>query len=115
MRTYPAASRLAVSLLTLLVLSAAQAPPAHPRIALGSADEDSLGPPPVRYHCLRILSPTVLELFLVTTKKPDGPAEQWDFVDQAGASRLPAASRFRVMVGSRQAAVEAVGFRRRVL
>src|SRR5260370_41566276 len=42
-------------------------------------DRDLLGLPAVGYHRLHILTPTVLELFLVTTKAPDAPVDRWDF------------------------------------
>ncbi|MSU60093.1 MAG: glycoside hydrolase family 9 [Pedosphaera sp.] len=75
----------------------------------------SLSLPAVGEHELRILSPTVLELFRVTTKKPD-PARPdiWDFVDAKEKLQLPALSQFVVRVGKTETAVGAVGFRRRV-
>jgi len=79
------------------------------------ADEALLALPVIGDHRLCILTPTVLELSLVTTEKAGGHVEQWDFVSDGGASRLPAAARFRVSVKGSTAPIEAVGFKRRVL
>jgi hypothetical protein len=72
--------------------------------------------PQVGNHELRILTPTLLELFLVTTKAPD-PARvtEWDFVDEKFKLRLPAATEFAVEVNGAKVDVESVGFRRRVI
>jgi hypothetical protein len=72
--------------------------------------------PPVGAYQLRILSPTLLELTLVTTKEPDpAPVKQWDFVDSSGQPHLPSPSEFSVTADNKPIAVSAVGFRRRVL
>src|SRR5438874_11208916 len=65
---------------------------------------------------LRILSPTLLELTLVTTKKPD-PArvEQWNFVNDSGKLQLPGPQDFAVSAGDKNIPVKSVGFKRRVL
>lgn len=61
-----------------------------PAIASGGADltgESPLAIPAVGSTTLRILSPDVLELSLITTKPPGANVEQWDFVlSGAGAS-----------------------------
>jgi hypothetical protein len=65
---------------------------------------------------LRVLTPIVLELTLVTTKKSDSARpEQFDFVDAQGQSRLPAKSEFIVTVGTAVIPIKSVGFKRRVL
>src|SRR5689334_10579419 len=65
---------------------------------------------------VRLLSPTLLELTLVTTKQPP-PARvtQWDFVGPDRRMRLLDPAEFEVTVDGAPAAVEQVGFRRRPL
>jgi hypothetical protein len=89
-------------------------PAAH---SVGSVPESEnlLALPTVGDHALRVLSPNVLELFLVTTKRPEARVETWDFVTDEGALRLPAATQFRVTVAGSEVKAETVGFRRRVL
>jgi len=49
---------------------------------------------------LCILTPTMLELSLVTTQKPDTvKVEEWDFVNERGDCRLPAPQEFLVSAG----------------
>jgi uncharacterized protein (TIGR02597 family) len=65
---------------------------------------------------LRILSPTLLELSLVTTKEPDpAPVSEWNFVGANFVPSLPGASQFQVTVENQAVAVAGVGFRRRPL
>lgn len=80
------------------------------------SDDAPLHLPAVGAHQLRVLAPTLLELTLITTKKP-GPAkvEQWDFVDEQKRARLPDPKAFTVLADGKANAVEAVGFKRRVL
>ena len=58
--------------------------------------------PTVGATSFRVLTPTLLELGLVTTKAADpAPITQWNFVDANGqASALPPASNFVVHAGS---------------
>lgn len=80
------------------------------------SDATPLAMPPVGAHQLRILSPTVLELTLITTKKPDpAPVTQWNFIGSNGRPKLPGAKEFSVEAGGTAVAVQAVGFKRRVL
>jgi hypothetical protein len=80
------------------------------------SDDNPLMLPAVGAHQLRILSPTLLELTLITTKKPDpAPIEHWDFVDERERARLPAAGEFLVTVDGKTNPVTNVGFKRRVL
>ncbi|HWA26510.1 MAG TPA: glycoside hydrolase family 9 protein [Lacunisphaera sp.] len=67
-------------------------------------------------NALRIVTPTVLELTRLSTKRPD-PAtmEVWNFVDANGNAALPAAGKFTVTVNGQPASVMAVGFKRRPL
>src|SRR4051812_4512205 len=79
-------------------------------------DENSLALPRPGFSQLTIISPDVLELFLVTTKRAyPAPVEQWNFVDDKGQTHLPSPADFAIMAGDRKLAVSAVGFKRRVL
>ncbi|MGZ8898495.1 MAG: glycoside hydrolase family 9 protein [Limisphaerales bacterium] len=71
--------------------------------------------PAIGDHGLRVLSPTVLEITLISTKQKD-PARvsAWDFVNNFVAS-IPAASQFTVTVNGIPVGVERVGFKRRPL
>ena len=65
---------------------------------------------------LRIISPTVVELTLITTKQPDpAPGTQWNFVGTNGEVKLPLPGAFKVTAGSDPMGVQAVGFKRRVI
>src|SRR5688500_15202185 len=67
-------------------------------------------------HELRVISPTVLELFLVTTKAQESsPITQWNLVHADGKPNLPAPNSFSVTAKNQQVPVSAVGFKRRVL
>src|SRR5438552_3123027 len=80
-----------------------------------SDDLPLLLPAPGAYQ-LRVLAPKLLELTLITTKKPDpAQVEQWNFVDEKGEARLPNPRQFIVSVGNKTIEVKAVGFKRRVL
>src|ERR1700743_2384605 len=85
-----------------------------PELVISAANP--LAMPAVGAHQLRILSPTIVELTLITTKKSEStPVTQWDFVDSNGTPHLPGAAEFSVMVDGRADAVKSVGFKRRVL
>jgi hypothetical protein len=79
------------------------------------SDANPLAMPPVGAHQLRILSPTLLELTLITTEKPGGVPTQWNFVGAKGKPNLPGATEFAVIVGGKNDSVQSVGFKRRVL
>jgi len=67
-------------------------------------------------HILRILTPTTLELTLITTKAPPpAPLEHWNFVATNGTARLPSPGDFSVSSGAEKIPVARVGFKRRVL
>ena len=67
-------------------------------------------------HHLLVLAPDLLELSMVTTKKPDpARSETFDFVEAGGASHLPAPGHFSVSVDGQAQEIKAVGFKRRVL
>ncbi len=89
--------------------------PNQPKTAAAEiTDNNFLEMPAVGANGLRILSPTLLELTLITTKAPD-PAklQQWDFVTRDSRLMAPAADNFAVIAGQRTIAVDKVGFRRR--
>src|ERR1700744_2417860 len=80
------------------------------------SDDNPIAMPVVGAHQLRILSPTLLELTLITTKEPDpAPVRQWNFVDANGKLNLPGAKEFAVQIEGKSDAVKSVGFKRRVL
>lgn len=63
---------------------------------------------------LFILSPTILELSLTSTKQPDPSlVTNWNFVAENGTPILPAASKFLVTADTTVIPVSQVGFRRR--
>lgn len=70
--------------------------------------------PAVGSFGLRVLSPTVLELTLITTKEPD-PARvnTWDFIDASGQWKGPNVSQFKVLAGGQEVTVAQAGFKRR--
>src|SRR5688572_26608836 len=78
-------------------------------------DSNPLELPALGSHGLRAISPTVLELTLITTKKPD-PAgvTDWNFVANFKLTP-PGVSEFVVSSGGQQIPVQAVGFKRRTL
>ncbi|MDB6110084.1 MAG: hypothetical protein JWR69_1834, partial [Pedosphaera sp.] len=90
-------------------------------LPLGAADlplDDTLPlrMPAIGDHQLRLLSPTLFELLLITTKQPDpATVTQWNFVDASGNSTLPAPAQFLVTTNGQSVAVQSVGFKRRVL
>src|SRR5207248_2829921 len=79
------------------------------------SDDQPLAMPSVGAHQLRVLSPNLLELTLITTQKPDSPATVWNFVGASDKVHLPGISKFTVTVDSKADAVQSVGFKRRVL
>ncbi|RMG50642.1 MAG: hypothetical protein D6723_11945, partial [Acidobacteria bacterium] len=112
--------------LRILVLGAAIACTLEPASTSSShrgtpADEGAMGeaialsPLPVGTHRLRILSSQVLELFLITTRRPAEQLAHWDFVREGFTARLPSTSEFVVTANGRRLDVTAVGFKRRVL
>ena len=81
----------------------------------GITGSNPLAMPAAGDHGLRVLSPLVLELTLISTKQPEAKVEQWDFVSDSGALRLPEAKAFAVTVNGAANEVKSVGFKRRVL
>ncbi|MDE3083861.1 MAG: glycoside hydrolase family 9 protein [Verrucomicrobiota bacterium] len=77
-------------------------------------DGMSLALPVPGEHALRILSPTILELSLITqSPPPPGQPERWNFFDPEHGLHLPAADGFKVTVDGRGAVIRAIGFKRR--
>ena len=93
-------------LVLLLVQSAAAAKPYSVELGIPETGE----------HALQILSPNLLELFLVNTKQPD-PArvDTWDWVNAQRTFIRPDMSRLTVIVDGKTNAVSKVGFKRRAL
>jgi hypothetical protein len=80
------------------------------------SDANPLAMPALGSYGLRILSPNILELTLITTKTSyDAPVNAWNFVDNNFNATLPAPSQFTVTVGSQSIGVQQVGFKRRPL
>ncbi len=67
-------------------------------------------------HGLRILSPNLLELFLVNTEQPDpGRVDSWDWVNGQQSFVAPDMSRITVLVNGRVNGITGIGFKRRPL
>ncbi|EEF63237.1 glycoside hydrolase family 9 protein [Pedosphaera parvula] len=65
---------------------------------------------------IRCLTPSLVEISLITTKNPDpAPVKQWPFADLNGKPSLPTPKQFVVTIDGKPASVVAVGFKRRVL
>lgn len=80
------------------------------------SDDSPLQMPPPGAHQLRVLSPSVLELTLITTKQPDpATVQEWNFIGADGQPHLPTAADFAISVDGKTDSVTAVGFKRRVL
>lgn len=85
-------------------------------VRAGAADAPSLALPEVGAYELRLITPSVLELTLVTTKAPDpAPVTSWNFVAGEGELRLPATNLFEVRTNGVVIPIKAIGFRRRPL
>jgi hypothetical protein len=80
------------------------------------SDDKPLGMPAVGSYQLRIITPKLLELTLITTKSPDPVrVREWDFVNQQSQPLFPKPQEFAVWSGTKQIDVAEVGFKRRVL
>src|SRR5947209_16113925 len=73
-------------------------------------EENPLAIPNPGDSWLRCLSPTVLELTMITTKAPDPAAPtEWNFAGDYPATHLPAPDAFQVMVAGKAQLVILVG------
>lgn len=80
------------------------------------ANGPSLQLPQVGQNELRVLSPNLLELRLITTKALTQSVGRWNFVSTAGQlNALPGPQEFVVRIAGRMVPVSAVGFKRRPL
>ena len=94
----------------LLVLPAIQAAELTDQAATG------LQLPEVGDSRLRLLTPQLLELTLITTRPATGPGDgRWNFVDASQTLQLPPPAAFRVKAGEQTFNVSEVGFKRRVV
>jgi len=65
-------------------------------------------------HSLQILSPTLLELFRVTTKQPSpAQVDSWDWVDSQGNFVPPNITRIKVVINGQTNSVAGLGYKRR--
>lgn len=103
--------KLVFGILTLVLVGEIQA-----ATDLRITDENPMKMPAVGSYGLRILSPTLLEVTLITTKQPD-PATltEWNFVNSSGVLTPPSTSQFTVTAGTQTIGVQSVGFKRRAL
>jgi hypothetical protein len=100
---------LVTTLLLVLVSSPRAADPPRP-------EDNPLAIPRPGDCWLCCLSPTVLELTLITTKTPDpAPPEQWNFAGDYQPASLPNPQAFLVTVAGKTQIVTSVGFKRRVV
>jgi hypothetical protein len=83
---------------------------------LGWTGTNSLAMPQVGEHILRVLSPQLLELTLITTQEKQGaPVSAWDFVGPNYALKLPSPGQFAVSLDGKAIPVSKVGFKQRPL
>ena len=83
-------------------------------LAVETAKENPLEMPQTGAHYLRILTPDLLELTLITTKEANpAPVNQWNFVGKDSKLISPPIGDFVVTVGKKNVAVGKVGFKRR--
>jgi hypothetical protein len=80
------------------------------------SDDEPLQLPPVGAYQLRVLTPALLELTLITTKATVlTPIRLWNFVDRDGRAQLPTPQQFSVSATAKNFDIKTVGFKRRVL
>ena len=78
--------------------------------------ENTLAMPAVGWQQLRVLSPSLLELTLISTKPSiQAPAAEWNFIGENFKLQLPPTSDFSVTVNGQPVAVAGIGFKRRPL
>jgi hypothetical protein len=102
-----------VLLSTAGLLSAIPGPAAA---QVSNVDDTAMQLPVPGNTLLHVLSPQLLELKMISTKQPDpAPVSSWNFVNSSGQATKPAPGEFSVSAGGKTIAVQAVGFKRRVL
>jgi hypothetical protein len=107
--------RTSFSFAVMLLLSSCRAGQELPTPVAFSSEQPLLMPSPGATK-LTILSPTCLELSLVTKKESNpAPLGQWNFVDASHKATLPEVGSFRVTSGGETVSVNKVGFKRSVL
>lgn len=85
-------------------------------VEFGWIGTNSLALPKPGDHGLRILTPNLLELSLVTTKKDDRtPVSAWDFVGENFKLNLPSGKSFVVLASGKAVEITEVSFKRRPL
>jgi hypothetical protein len=83
---------------------------------LTSVDDMMLQLPKVGQNTLHILTPTILEVDLMTSKLPDpAPATNWNLVNASSQLTAPALGDFTVTANGQTIEVSTVGFKRRPL
>ena len=80
---------------------------------LTAVDDMMLQLPQVGDAALHILTPTMLELDLVTTKQLNAPIANWNLVTPNAQLQAPPQNAFSVMVNGQSVSISAVGFKRR--
>ncbi len=109
-RSRPTAARLCASLWRVIAGSMLLAQ--HLR-GVSPTDVDINTPQPGD-HALRILTPTLLELFLVNTKQPDpSRLDTWDWVDSQQRFTATNMTGLEVIVGGQSVGIAGIGFKRR--
>lgn len=112
----PCQAALTFVLLIALNLSAAQ--PASPSLRSATAVESgasALRMPLAGTIELQVLTPTLLEVCLITEKSEGKPLTQWGFVDAKGVCRLPGEGEIEVLTQGSRLPLKNLGFKRRVL
>ena len=85
----------------------------HPLHVNAALDPD-VQTPQTGDHALHILSPNLLELFLVNTKQPDpGRVDSWDWVTDQQTFNPPAVSKIKVLIAGQPDSITGIGFKRR--
>ena len=84
-----------------------------PDAVIATAPDHSLAIPAVGDQQVRFLSPTLLELTLITTKDPTNPPTEWNFVGSNFKLELPATNSVTVTADGHAIPVKELGFKRR--
>ncbi|MEO7676930.1 MAG: glycoside hydrolase family 9 protein, partial [Verrucomicrobiota bacterium] len=83
-------------------------------LAIEIIQENTLEMPQTGWHQLKILTPDLLELTLITTKELNpAPVKEWNFVGNDSKLSLPSTNELVVTVAGKIVPVEKMGFKRR--